>query len=442
MALTSPSKTVAKGDKGRLAAGISATATSLTISPIYKTVNGVRTKQGFNSTAGECEISQGDFTERISFEGLSVDATTKVTTLSTVTRGLPVTNTTANFTGGTGKAWPKGAYIAVVDAASYNQSAVYENTNNAFTGTNSFAATSTFNAPVVVAGTTSYVKLPSMTEAQRDALSASNGMQVYVTDGSNANRIHTYEGGAWGVSSSTTVADASTTVAGKVEEATAAELGAGTAAGGTSARLFINPSLAVKTSSGAGDENKIPVLDSSGKLATGFIPSGTKTNLCVYSSGTSSATLTNPTAATPYTLFDTHTFAIPANTLTADTGYEFELFVNMDCGSGSSSSLFAVRCGTSVMASTSITNGADGDGHFAIKGFLIGTAAAGASVPVKCMFSLGSINDKSASAYNSVSVATNGSLTLQFACQFNASDAGNAATIRMCKITKISATPF
>lgn len=73
----------------------------------------------------------------------------------------------------------------------------------------------------------------------------------------------------WSTTSSTFV-NASTTVAGKVEEATAAEQGAGTGTGGTGARLFVNPSNLVKTSSGAGDENKVPVLNSSGKLADGF----------------------------------------------------------------------------------------------------------------------------------------------------------------------------
>jgi len=133
MALTAPSTAVAAFDKGRLAAGISASDTTITVGPIYKTVNGVRTKQGFDSTSGECIISQGDYQERISFEGSSVNATTKVTSLTTCTRGLPVTNTTANFTGGTGRAWAKGAYITVVDSASYNQSTPFKNVANTFT---------------------------------------------------------------------------------------------------------------------------------------------------------------------------------------------------------------------------------------------------------------------------------------------------------------------
>lgn len=59
---------------------------------------------------------------------------------------------------------------------------------------------------------------------------------------------------------------ASTTQAGIVEEATQAELTAGTTTGGSGARLFINPTHTVSTSSGAGDAGKIPRLNSSGVL--------------------------------------------------------------------------------------------------------------------------------------------------------------------------------
>lgn len=283
MALTAPSTTVAPFDRGRLYAPITASDTTIYISPIYKTVNGVRTKQGFDTTAGLAIISFGDYEERISFESKSVDSTTKVTTLSTCTRGLSATSTTASFSGGTGRAWPKGATIRVVADASYFQSSVFTNVANTFT------ATQTVSAPLIVSGTSSYIKIPSMTEAQRNALTASNGMSVYVTDGTNANRIHTYEGGAWGVSSSTTVADMSTTVAGKGELATTAEHATGAATGGTGSPLVVPNSSLVKTSSGASDENKIAILDSSGNFATGFLPNIPVTKL---NSGTSASSLT------------------------------------------------------------------------------------------------------------------------------------------------------
>lgn len=65
--------------------------------------------------------------------------------------------------------------------------------------------------------------------------------------------------------------DGSTTVKGIFEEATVAEQGSATATGATGARLVPANANLVKTSSGAGDENKIAVLDASGTFANGFI---------------------------------------------------------------------------------------------------------------------------------------------------------------------------
>jgi len=65
--------------------------------------------------------------------------------------------------------------------------------------------------------------------------------------------------------------DGSTTVKGIFEEATVAEQGSATATGATGARLIPANANLVKTSSGASDENKIAVLDSSGTFANGFI---------------------------------------------------------------------------------------------------------------------------------------------------------------------------
>lgn len=115
------------------------------------------------------------------------------------------------------------------------------------------------------------VKMISLTTAQRTALTGANGMLVYDTD---IGELYQYIGGAWSaVSAGSTQPNASETVAGKIELATAAERAAGTATGGTGAALIPTNDALVKTSSGAGDENKIPILDATGKLATGFIPS-------------------------------------------------------------------------------------------------------------------------------------------------------------------------
>lgn len=89
---------------------------------------------------------------------------------------------------------------------------------------------------------TTYVRLPVYaTTTARDAAipTPANGMMVYVTaDGV----IFQYIAGAWSSMATGTTSNASTTVAGKVELATQAELNAGTDTGGTGASLVATPS--------------------------------------------------------------------------------------------------------------------------------------------------------------------------------------------------------
>ena len=93
-----------------------------------------------------------------------------------------------------------------------------------------------------------------------------NGMQVYLTD---TGKFMDYTAGAWvDREAGGTFANASTTVAGKVEEATLAQVVAKTGTGETGARMFIAPDNAafINTSAGAADAGKLPVMDANGRL--------------------------------------------------------------------------------------------------------------------------------------------------------------------------------
>lgn len=288
MPLSSPPTAVASLDDTTLSAGISASATSLTLSPFFKTVNGVKTKQGLNSTAGIALIRANGYEERVSFTGSSVDSTTKVTTVTGLTRGMSVTSTTANFTGGTGCVWNKGARFTVVIDASYLQSGVFTNVINTFT------VDQTFTGAVTMTGTTKALKPPAVTTAQRDAIaSPANGMIVY---NSTTGVMNQYISGAWTTFATGTTANAADATSGKVDIASATEIGAGTAVDATSGAINVIPvSQTVKTSSGAGDENKIAVLNSSGKLASGFMTADTNV---VYPYGDGSDGALNVTSGT------------------------------------------------------------------------------------------------------------------------------------------------
>ena len=125
-----------------------------------------------------------------------------------------------------------------------------------------------------------WLENPVFTDAtQRDAAIPVplNGMKCYNTAvGLN----QSYVTGSWmndGLSSP--VPNASTTVAGKVQEATLAELVAQTGTGTTGARLFINPTLTTTTGGTLADAGKIPLFGPTGQLpasavTTSSYPSG------------------------------------------------------------------------------------------------------------------------------------------------------------------------
>ena len=128
---------------------------------------------------------------------------------------------------------------------------------------------STMTGPLDFSGTTnSGLRVNNLTTAERDALTPADGMIIYNTT-TGIGEI--YDGGSWNtIDTGSAVPNASTTVAGIVEEATDAEVGAGTAAGGTGAQLFVNPASVVKAA-GSAAENKLVALTANADIDAGFI---------------------------------------------------------------------------------------------------------------------------------------------------------------------------
>ena len=129
----------------------------------------------------------------------------------------------------------------------------------------------------------------------RDAsiTSPSNGMQVYLT---TEGKYTDYTAGAWADRASGTTPNMSTTVAGKGEEATAAEIIANTQTGGTGADLIVNPKYlsdaSVTTSAGVGDAGKYVRANSSGYVDGTLLAGTTITTDQILYSGTAGETLT------------------------------------------------------------------------------------------------------------------------------------------------------
>ncbi len=204
----------------------------------------------------------------------------------------------------------------------------------------------------------------------------------------------------------------------------------------TTGGLLVGAGASNMTIIGPGSSGQVPVSNGT-TIAMGSTPS---TSSVVRVSGASSGTLTNPTAVTA---FDTHTEVITANTLIANVGYEFEGALDVTVGTAGTLN-FAVMLGSTALVDMQFGNAA-GSGQAYFKGFIVGTAAAGAAVAVRCAceahFDEGGAGDQTAE-YSTTNAATNGSLTLQFGFKFNTSNGGNSVVMTMCRISKMSTTPF
>lgn len=159
---------------------------------------------------------------------------------------------------------------------------------------------------------------------------------------------------------------------------------------------------------------------------------------CVYLSGASSSTLSNPTSNTA---FNTHTFPIPANTLDANTGYEITLIISVTHGTSGQFACGMRIGGTGIgeaeMGAKTSTN------SLFMKGILMGTTTPSGSAAVRgAVFAGEGAQGNPGAGYVSVNKATNGDLTLDFFGVFLTSNGSNAATAVMCMIEKVSSVPF
>jgi len=182
-----------------------------------------------------------------------------VTTITINASGRALARYGTGAGSGTGLSHDVGASIgAVVLARPINELAaqVVAKSGDTMTGALDFSGT-----------TNEGITVSNLTTAQRDALaSPSNGLIIYNT---TAGEFQIYQGGAWStMASGSTQPNASTTVAGKVEIATDAELAAGTGTGGTGAVV----TAAGDSFNATPTASKVPVSDSNNKLAVGWMP--------------------------------------------------------------------------------------------------------------------------------------------------------------------------
>lgn len=185
-----------------------------------------------------------------------------ITTLATCTRGLAFTG--SSLAAGTGKGHVANAEIGCADVHY-----LWTILANKLNGGEALGASLNFDIRPTLSGAGIFGgRIFADATARNAAITAPvNGDICYQTD---TGVMYQYIGGAWATFASGVTVNAEEGTAGKVELATVAQQGTATDAGVSGAHLVVQNKNLVKTSSGAGDENKIAILGATGKYADGF----------------------------------------------------------------------------------------------------------------------------------------------------------------------------
>lgn len=222
-----------------------------------------------STTSGICLIGEKDAKEWISFTGVA----SSPNRLTGVTRGLDKDATSTTDNGGADQ--PALSHVAGtrIRLVASHLDIFDKDGNNTVSGNNTYTGTQTFSS------TTKATDIAqSVTTAQRDALTGVvNGARVYNT---TTGQMNWYEGGTWVANAAGgTVADASTTVAGKVEIADSTESNAGDDSGATGAPTVMPPSQTARViqdakyifaaDAGASDDYAITITPAPTAYATG-----------------------------------------------------------------------------------------------------------------------------------------------------------------------------
>lgn len=330
--------------------------------------------ENWGITSGVVRIGVGDSREWFAFTGLTVVTANTRLQLTGVTRALKkdASSLTDNDTATYAKTHAIGSKVILVHHSAQINKLVQEDADNTISGDNTLTGTNTFSS----SSKTTLVS-QNVTEAQRDALTgAANGAILYNTDNGT---VDGYIGGTWEHLSTGSTTNASETAAGVVELATVAEQGSAAATGGTGAGLVVQTQYLVGTSAGAGDENKIATLDSTGKYDASFMPASSTKFGGDGSDGAISGALTITGSNNTYIEKNYTSFAPGSNTVTVTpTNCIVHIKVSGNADLSNTTFNFSAKgaAGGSGPSGTTSVGGSDGGDATAGLGYII-TADAG-----------------------------------------------------------------
>lgn len=211
-----------------------------------------------NMTGGVLRMRQGTRVEDLSFTGATVNATTKIVTLAGVTRNICWNIANRLVSCGDGYSFSKGAITELnIDARLLNFKANKDRAN-AFTASGSI----TFSG----SGSLGYPTFAT-TAARDQALGANPGGPVRAACVTATGLCYKYIGGAWAAEASGTTANASDTVAGKMQDGLLNDLQNRTMTGATGALNALTFRWIVKNGSGAETYGRILQAGNNGALS-------------------------------------------------------------------------------------------------------------------------------------------------------------------------------
>lgn len=226
--LTTTPDSIQNADESRLRVSISQSATTITLEPVKKWVNGVRTSGCINTSKGFAVIEDGNIYEYISFGTNSCNSTTNVTTLTDVRRGL--SPTTASFAAGTGLSWDAGASFRVIDyTIIYNQMMKKD-----------LANVCTASGCISFSGSGSLVQYVYANATARTQQIGSNPREGLMSCLSDTGQCYDFMAGAHRSRSGSNIINATLLIAGKVQIANTGAILAATAAGSTGAENVLS----------------------------------------------------------------------------------------------------------------------------------------------------------------------------------------------------------
>lgn len=244
---------IAAADETVLRTQITPLSTTIVLEPLYKWVNGERTKGCIDTPAGFAVIEDVRRTEWISFGTKSCNSTTKITTLTDVRRGL--SPTTPGFGTGTGLTWDASAKFRVIDYPLFYNNALYKDNVNSLTGSGQITGASTVQA---------IVDLPCVTTTQRDNFTVVSDGNIICN--STLGTFQYRAAGAWISFGSGSTINASESAAGKVQLATVPNMTGSTVLGTTGAPLVLQSRYATTTGSLAINKGWVGLLGRNGRF--------------------------------------------------------------------------------------------------------------------------------------------------------------------------------